>query len=773
MHRRPWLRVLALAALFGCGERTAPAPVREPSSPPLPSGAEPERSTTAEPSPYGPHTIDLLPWLRQGSLSVAGTVLDLGEAQAARFLVAPTTLHATTLNGDSWALLGPRLRLRVPVDLEHPPNVLRLRVRRAQARVLVVSVDRAAARQVRIAVGSGPTIVTVPLPPERFRRAEAELELRFLGITRAPPPTHVVEAGARLASEPAVAEVDWLHLVREEDAAHPTAVQRASDLLADVRAGGEPRRSLTLFSPGALQLHFSLGRPARLRAALAAQGPSGAAAGTVQATLRVEADGRPAVEVAQTLTAGEPWHDVDVDLSPLQGRPVRLSLRAERGRDNRVALGEPRLVFTPHPARATTTPRRALVVVLRGARADRFLPQLSTRFTGQGFERALRDSARLLALGASYRPVAALASVLTGLPAELHRVQEYTDTLNEGAPTLADALRDAGVATALFTDDAWVLGSGLDRGFGEAHGCPGDAGQCRSEGPLTEATDWLLSQRDRRSVAVVVTRAGTAPYDPPPDLLSALDTPGVDQLVLPEVTATWSARSREGHPALSPLDAPRVERVGQLYDAALEHVDRSLATALDRLREGGLLEDSALALVGDRGQLLGEQNLVGDGPPGALTPMRTVLALRVPGGLDAELLEQPVSTLDLAATLRDLFGAAEAPWRGCRSLLRPGELGLHPSGVSWVAGPRGELALSMGDTWALPRNGALALVDAGADPLGATDLAAQRPLTLAFAQEMLSQRRNLSPAQAAWSPHTRALPQPVEHTLRSSQRLRR
>ncbi len=199
-------------------------------------------------------------------------------------------------------------------------------------------------------------------------------------------------------------------------------------------------------------------------------------------------------------------------------------------------------------------------------------------------------------------------------------------------PTLAETLREAGVATAGFNDANGFLTShwGYDRGFDEF-----DAGMTTDGGPLA---DWLaahptvqgwwdLAKRPARRLvrrvgagstdhreAPSVERRATAflddveppfflwlhymdahtPYVPAPRHVRAVSDDGVGML---------RALRAQIHTGLGrPVDDATLERLWTLYRACVRQVDESVGRVLEALSGAGLREDTAVVFAGDHGE---------------------------------------------------------------------------------------------------------------------------------------------------------------------------
>jgi hypothetical protein len=752
-----------------------------------------------------PGAVDLLDPLRNGAIDVHGPVVDLGERQSGLFVLSPVPLRSAEVNGDSWAEVGPRLKLRVPIDVNHPPDRVRMRVRRVRAHKVLVLVDGVPVRQALLPEDQGTHVIDLPVASERFTRDVSTVELRFLGANKrddsTPVPPRSVrrvllppvisaeeaergrDAGAPSATRdtPAqrpVLEIDWVHVCRAD-----ASVARVADLVSDVRIDRTPRRSLTLYAPTRVSWVTVLPADATLRTAVTAEGIRGAHAGPVRARIRVETDEAEPVEHTLIVQPHQQWQEVSLDLARFAHRAARISFAAEfvtedrdggsmrplrddagvTGADVRVAFADPRLIARTAPLPRLAPVRHALFVVVRGLRADRVIPQVHARLSHGGFSQMAREGLVAKVLVPSGRDLPAFASMLTGLTPEGHGIEHWTDTHDERAPTMGSLLREGGMATALFADDKWIEGSGLDRGYSEVRTCPGEAVRCRAEVPLGLAAEWLVAQRDRRAFALVLTRAGVPPFDPPRDLLLQLDPNPSENALQPESTAQYAHLPR-GSESLD------YERLVTLYDAALANVDRSLAQAMARLRDAGLLEQTLIVVVGSRGTALGEDRWIGEGPCSFAVVSESAVMIRAPG-VRARMLTEVVDALDANATVFERLGV-QGPWRGAFapvSLSVVSPMGVHPQGFVSALGAHNDRALRFGDLLALTsRNGTnMILVAPEQDPMAQHDLRAQRPIAVTFAERSLAEFREsggMDPER--YQPSTRVLSDAVAAALR-------
>lgn len=739
---RPALGLLCLLALLACrgSSRNASAPPPAALSRTADAGAE-------------PGVIDLLGPFSRGDIDTAGPVIDLGEHQSDALIQGAAPLRTESVNGDSWAILGPRLRLRVPLSTSatpdapfEPPTFIRLRVRRSTARAVSAIVDGLLVRAAVLPKDSDARVISLPVPPDRFHRAVTDVELRFLGPR------------AASAAPNGLVEVDWVHLCRTD--ATPT---RVADLINDVRVEPTARRALTLYAPTTLSTALVVPSGARWTAAVAAEGPRGAAQplSPITATLRAEADGLSPVEWHAEIAPNRPWIPVTLDLSGFAHRPVRLSIAASEGPELRLAVANARIEFTPPPLeRPAPIARHVVLVVLRGARLDRFLPTLSPSLRAGGFARMVREGVVLPALAAAPGEISAVMSATTGLGADVHHVTLPTDLLDEDAPTLASIIAAHGPTTRSYTDDALWVGSGADREFLSQNRCPNDAVTCRAEGMFRRAADELVAGHTLPSLTMIVTRAGVMPLDPAPEQVTEIDPTPYEGTLSSAQTGVLAMRSHRGFVSLEPRE---LDRLSLLYNASLLGVDRGLNYLFERITAANIDHETTVIVVGDRGSALGENGVVGDGPMTMASVARTVLIARGPGFTNRRITGM-VGVVDAAATAIERLGGVIAPEMDGLSLA-PG-VDLSARRLPIVANPRGELGIAFGERIALPRAGVLGLFDPVADPFGQSDLAPQEPITQLYAERAIGALR-AAETRRGFQTSTRVLEPGVAAVVRS------
>jgi choline-sulfatase len=219
-------------------------------------------------------------------------------------------------------------------------------------------------------------------------------------------------------------------------------------------------------------------------------------------------------------------------------------------------------------------------------------------------------------------------SLLTGLLPPHHGLRNNgLGSLRSGTATLATLLAGAGYRTGAFLG-AFVLDHrfGLNQGFevydDEIEREPNADFALEAERPGREVVDralaWLEKDDGRPFFLWVHLYDAHAPYTPP---------------------AAWAAR----HP-------------GRPYDGEISEVDEQVGRILEALRKKGLDGSTAVAVVADHGEGLGEHGELTHGLLLYEPTLHVPLLLRAPWALKPRVVETPVSLVDLAPTLAGLLG---------------------------------------------------------------------------------------------------------------------
>ena len=341
-------------------------------------------------------------------------------------------------------------------------------------------------------------------------------------------------------------------------------------------------------------------------------------------------------------------------------------------------------------------------------------------------------------------------SLLTGQAPERHGVATANHVAPPELELLPQRFASVGFDTAFFTQMVFASARhGLERGsFDYAAFGPGDDGRAAL---LDRARSWLARPRERSFLYVHLRRPHT-PYDPPAEALAAVD-PGAPSDAARDRELGFAANDEQA--ALSDADRARVL---ELYRGNLRAADADVGALL-----AAAPPDTLVILTSDHGEGLGEHGLWGHGR--GLWAEHVHIPLVVAGpGVATRVVDEPVGTIDLAATLCELLGVdplpdmdgrSYAPW--LRGKSAPARRGPLTTASRRYPGETPSVAL-IGDGFFARQGptGVLSLHDLAADPGQARDLAVHEP------QLVQRQLRGLSALRDWTPPPPGAGPEPSE-----------
>jgi arylsulfatase A-like enzyme len=423
---------------------------------------------------------------------------------------------------------------------------------------------------------------------------------------------------------------------------------RATELATHVTAAAVTRPALFLTPGVAVAFPVTLPAAAVLRFGLASKpglSPSPVArAGNLRVGFREGPTGSWQIEerLPFELGVGSEWHDVRLDLASAGGHVGELvfELLDAEASDRLHFVGDPMLEVP----RSNLDPNLLLIVV-DGLRADRLdRRDLMPRLTGLAAAGLRFESARAAAPWT--RP--SISSLFTGTPPSRHGVQREmnSDVLPTDLPTLAEALRRAGYATASFSANLHLHPAfGLDRGFGYRHSALADARRINEL-----ALEWIDARPTGPFFSFLFFMDTHYPFTHRPeyDRSSTLDA------ALPPWGTMTSrlGRARAGAPDPAPVQLQLLEA---LYDENVRYIDELIGELLDELARRGLRENTLVVVTADHGEAFGEHGDLFHGWNLYDELLRVPLVV-AHGPLDAAgNLETPVSLTDLAASLLSLL----------------------------------------------------------------------------------------------------------------------
>jgi len=343
-------------------------------------------------------------------------------------------------------------------------------------------------------------------------------------------------------------------------------------------------------------------------------------------------------------------------------------------------------------------------------------------------------------------------SLFTGLYQETHGVEFGKDVqpirLDERADTLAERFQRAGYETIYagqneFAGDAYGLGQGFEHY---------EYYRLWTDDMIEDLKARLSAPAERPRFTYVHLRRPHTPYDPDPEH----GAPFLDPDYAGTVTGSNADVSRHNN-HVSRMSADDLRRHTDLYDGNIHQADAWLARLLDSVDRSNTL----IVLMSDHGEALAEHGTLGHNWHTWEEYLRIPLVLAHPALPAGEVVHAPVTTVDIAPTLAELFGLPDAgqPQQG---------LSLAPAlqgNAEWPERPvfassraineRRELSVVDG-RWKYTRiepAGVDRLHDLIDDPDERHDLAAQRPqVTARLRQALLDWRAPQRRAYATPSP---------------------
>lgn len=458
--------------------------------------------------------------------------------------------------------------------------------------------------------------VAAPLPGVRVKQHSAAAAVNRSG----PFP----RAALDLADVPRDAEVR-LQVLGFPLAEHPTEVHRLAVSL--------PRNAVLEFGYGIREESWCEGAEAtRFEVAL------------------TDGGGRTHTLLDRTLDPGDPahrrWFDARMDLSAHAGEDVVLAFSATRadraGRHSLPAFADP-VVYSAASPDTPPEDRPSFVVVSIDTLRARSLGAYGYPRETSPFIDSLAAAGALFetAITTSVTTAPSHMSLFTGMYPAHHGVRRGNEHKRRGLATLAQTLRDAGYATAAFTENGYVIRA---RGFGEGFA---EYTENRSDGThdvgdarvtFAQARRWLEANRRRPFFLFVHTYHVHTPYQPEAAYAALFDGDG-----------------------LPGPDAPQIRAARDDYDREIRAVDdhlRDLFEAIEGAAEPERATGPVIAVVlADHGEEFREHGQVQHGGAVFDETLRVPLIFWSPGRIPAgRRIAAQASLIDVAPTLIDLAG---------------------------------------------------------------------------------------------------------------------
>lgn len=297
----------------------------------------------------------------------------------------------------------------------------------------------------------------------------------------------------------------------------------------------------------------------------------------------------------------------------------------------------------------------------------------------------------------------ALITLMTSTRPGVHGVTSFPvpGTLAPGVRTLAEELKEAGYATAAFTEGGYAQASfGLGRGFDKFPPQPGDGegfhsnidAPSRLENTVDRALEWLAEDRRAPRFLFMHTYEVHHPLRPPEADLAALRPGYVEAQELDAVRSVIDRWNRlqtidaagahalrrhsfhhdfAGMPGIMnpenllracaavgvPLEKDRAQLndedrqwLQDLYDAEVRYTDRQLGRLFEALDRQPSPNGTILIVTSDHGEGLGAYGRLGHGEVFSEELLRVLLMLRAPG-VAAREVDELVRTIDVMPTV--------------------------------------------------------------------------------------------------------------------------
>jgi len=273
-------------------------------------------------------------------------------------------------------------------------------------------------------------------------------------------------------------------------------------------------------------------------------------------------------------------------------------------------------------------------------------------------EQALRF--RSAYASASYT-LASVSSLFTGLAPATHGVVGLnSNVLVAEHRTLAEALAEHGFATGGFSCNPHITPEGgFGQGFAEFRHYGRDRFDVHTIPVAVEGDplDWWDAHAGERRFLYVHVLPPHQPYDAPPEHARLFETDRESRRL--GMTDWLVAADKEQSVT---ADSEEARTIRARYDAGVHYADAYAGRLLDRLRADGAAADTVFVVLSDHGEGFAEHGRLLHGSTVFDEMVRVPLLVAWPG-LEPRVVDAPVRTRDLAATLCELL---DVPWRGPR-----------------------------------------------------------------------------------------------------------
>ncbi|HXC49266.1 MAG TPA: sulfatase [Candidatus Limnocylindrales bacterium] len=304
--------------------------------------------------------------------------------------------------------------------------------------------------------------------------------------------------------------------------------------------------------------------------------------------------------------------------------------------------------------------RNVVLISLDSLRADHVGAWGYKRDTTPNLDWFAKESVRFRnAISTSSWTLPTHLTMFTGRSQLSHGVVVDTNVLPTSVRTLGEIFHDAGYATAGFVSGPYVSGHyGYDRGMDtyiDLSAQWGKGAEARAAVLSPQVNEkglaWLDETHEKPFFLFLHYFDIHYDYVPPPPYDTMFD---------PGYTGTMDGRMFIERDDVNPKMPPRdLEHILALYDGEIRFTDEHVGRVLDRLREKGLLDSTAVMIVADHGDEFFEHGNKGHHRTVYDEVLHVPMLLRLPGGEHAgETIDAQTSLLDVFPTLLDAAGLA-------------------------------------------------------------------------------------------------------------------
>ncbi|MFO0671858.1 MAG: sulfatase-like hydrolase/transferase [Polyangiaceae bacterium] len=685
----------------------------------------------------------LVDFIAQGSdctLSFKGPLLDLGEPglRVRGSVGEELKLESVEREGASFARVRERtitVPFYVSADEERTlaaaPTEITAHVRGGAAKTVSVFLNGKPAGALR-PTKNETKVLTATAPGALVSAGLNELMLRF-------------QAPAR-GDRDVMAEIDWIH-VGAGDTERTFAAPTHRDVLVDRPLAGRIEKVFALRAESTVRCMGYLPAAATLELDVAAEG-----GGEVEIEARLLRD-RSAPQVLGRATVGDratpqrmPIPRVEGSLGTVGAIEIAV-VRAAKG--GRALLGHPRLVAAPlAPAPKPSAPMQGAVLVVFGTVEPKSLAPYGGQLGGEGFAAIAREGTTFKAhRSESTFAHAALAAMLTGHGPRTLRLEDGEAKLPTSVTTIADAARQAGIVTALFTGNPTTTAAyGFDRSWETSSAVLSDVDPSGTR-VFDDAAAWLRAHKDERFLLVVHARGGHPPWAATPEQLKTMAPPAYAGGLDAKHAGELLAKARHVPPLLRFNDADRA-RAFALHAAAVTEADRARARLVAEVHAIGKDDRTLFMVTSDVGVSTAASVPFGDGEAPSEQLLSVPLIARAPGlfpkGASSD---NPTGHVDVARTMLRALGLAPPSAFEGMDLARVAATPSGTLGRALFATVLGKHSLRFGSLVLEADSRRELLCDVSLEPLCTTDVKPTHPLALFVLERGLALEK--APAGAA------------------------